>query len=179
MTDNFNKALPYLKSLSVLELLRVHRWTLHKLYDLKVVRTLNAPQADWAERLVAKAYRGKRAESSAKGYDIIASDQSLLQVKSTVIGKRKRRWSNSSSFRSEKFNKLVVVIFDAEDLSVRRAAEFSRDEIQHNLRYQEYVNGSRLVIRDSLMDAGVDVTARLQQAAKAIDRETDVALCER
>ena len=178
MTDNFEKALPYLKKLSVLELLRAQRWTLHKLFDLKVVRTLNLPQADWAEQLVAKAYSGTLAGPSAKGHDVVAGNGSRLQVKSTALGKRKRKSTGSSSFRSREFDKLIVVVFDAEDMSVKRAAKFSLEEVDGRLTHQEYVNGDRLMIKDTLMDVGKDITDRLRQAATAIDRETNVELCE-
>ena len=166
MTDNFAKALPYLESLSVLELLRVHRWTLHKLYDHGVVRTLNAPQGDWAETLVAEAYGGELVKRSGKGRDVLVDDMSI-QVKSRVFTKKGS--NKSSSIRSWDFEKLVAVIFDTHDLSVKEAREFDADWVENRANYQGYVNAESLSLNATLMRSGEAVTERLEEAAVALD----------
>ena len=167
MTDNFNKALPYLESLSVLELLRVHRWTLHELHRLGAVRTFNAPQGDWAEMLVAEAYGGKLEKKSGKGYDLMVDDTSI-QVKSRVITQKGS--NKSSSIRNWDFEKLVAVILDTQELSVMEAREFVGNRVENKAHYQGYVNAETLALNPKLMQGGTDVTKRLREAAIAVDR---------
>ena len=167
MTDNFDKALPYLESLSVLELLRVHRWTLHKLYDLEVVRTFNPPQGDWAETLVAEASGGKLVKKSVKGHDVVA-DKTRIQVKSRVITQKGS--NKSSSIRNWDFEKLVAVIFNTNDLSITDAREFPRETLESRAHCQGYVNAESLALNATLMRTGADVTEELHAAAVALDR---------
>ena len=167
MTDNFAKALPYLESLAVFELLRVHRWTLHELYRLGAVRTFNAPQGDWAETLVAEAYGGNLEKKSGKGYDLVVDDISI-QVKSRVITQKGS--NKSSSIRNWDFEKLVAVILDTQDLSVIEAREFVGDKVKGKAHHQGYVSGDALALNPKLMRGGTDITTQLRNAAIAVDR---------
>ena len=168
MTDNFAKALPCLESLSVLELLRVHRWTLHKLYDLTAVRTFSQPQGDWAERLVAEAYSGELVKRSVKGHDVVA-DETRIQVKSRVPTPKGS--NKSSSIRSWEFDKLVAVIFDTHSLSVKEAREFPSEQLENRAYYQEHTNAETLTLNATLMKTGTNVADELNAAAAALDRQ--------
>ena len=170
MTNHFDSALPHLESLSVFELLRVHRWTLHRLLELGVVRTFNAPQGDWAETLVAEAYKGEIAKKSAKGHDVIV-DESRIQVKSGVIHRTKKGSIKSSAIRSWDFEKLVAALFNTDDLGVEKATELLRERIEYSGYYQEHVNAESLPLNARLMSEGTDVTAELQAAAETVNRQ--------
>ena len=167
MTDNFDKALPYLEPLSVLELLRVHRWTLHKLHKLGAVRTFNPPQGDWAETLVEEAYGGELVEKSGRAQDVLV-DKTSIQVKSRVLTQKGSY--KSSSIRSWDFDKLVAVIFDTHDFGVLKATEFVGTRVRPKAHPQEHVNAESLDLNSKLMRSGTDITKQLQDAAIAVDR---------
>lgn len=166
MTDNFEEALPYLQKLSVLELLRVHRWTLHELHTLGAVRTFNAPQGDWAEKLVTEAYGGEPVRRSGRAHDVLV-DGTRIQVKSRVLTKKGS--NKSSAIRSWDFEKLVAVIFDTHDFRVTQATEFVGTELKRKAHYQEHVNAETLALNPTLMRSGTDVTGKIEAAAVAVD----------
>ena len=63
---------------------------------------------------------------------------------------------------------MVVVLLDPDDLSVGRATELSLEVVHDNGRYIKHVNGYVLVPNQALMDQGIDVTERLQVAARSL-----------
>ena len=77
-----------LEDLPTIDLMRLHRASLYELHRRGIIRTLNAPQGDWAELLVATAYNGRLASNSEKSFDIVADDGRRLQVKARVIDHR-------------------------------------------------------------------------------------------
>ena len=153
---------------SVFDLIRVHRRTLFELRQRGVIRTLNQPQGDWAETLVKVAYGGQLAAKSEKGYDVIASDGTRLQVKSRALDHLNVGSSTTSVFRSWEFDVMVIVLLNPADLSVGRAAELPLGAVRDNARYIEHTNGSVLVPNDALMSQGINVTEWLREAARSL-----------
>ena len=91
------------------------------------MRTLNSPQGDWAELLVATAYAGHRAPNSEKSWDVRARDGRRLQVKSRALDHTQVGSNTTSPFRSWDFDTAVIVLLNPEDLTVARAAELPVD----------------------------------------------------
>ena len=174
VTNNFDSALPFLESLSIFELLRVHRWTLHRLVELGVVRSLNAPQGDWAETLVTEAYNGELVKKSGAARDVIAEDGSSLQVKSRVVDPTKKGSNKTSSIRSWDFDKLVAVILNTDDLRVEKATEFIGKKVENRAYYHEHVHGESLVLNAILMSQGTDVTKKLQAAETVVNHRCSI-----
>ena len=165
MTYNSDASSLDLVSLSVLDLIRLHRRTLYELKERGIVRTLNHPQGDWAERLVKDAYGGVLASTSEKGYDVLANGE-RLQVKSRAIDHRNMRAGElTSTFRSWEFDRMVVVLLNPTDLSVGSAAELTRQVVWENKIERSHVNGFVLTPNDALMSQGKDVTEALHEAA--------------
>lgn len=160
--------LPPLGSLSIPDLIRLHRSTLSELFRRNVVRTMNAPQGDWAEYLVAVAYEGARAANSEKSWDVAAADGRRLQVKSRVLDPDNVGSNGTSPFRSWDFSAAVIVLFDSEDLSVLSAAELPVDTIRELATYRKHVNGH--VFRPSKVNLahGTDVTELLRRTAASL-----------
>lgn len=165
MTADSNALPVRVEDLSVLEIMRLHRQTLHELLKRGIVRTLNQPQGDWAETLVKFAYDGRLAEKSEKGFDVITPDGTRLQVKARAIDHQGVGSNTISYIRSWDFDAMVIVLLDPNDLSVGRASELSREIVDDNARFVEHVNGHTLVPNDALMSEGIDVTDRLRTAA--------------
>ena len=168
MTADAHSSSVRVEDLSVFDLIRLHRQTLYELLQRGVIRTLNQPQGDWAETLVKVAYRGQLAAKSEKGYDVIASDGTRLQVKSRALDHLDVGSNTTSVFRSWEFDAMVIVLLDPDDLSVGRAAELPLKAIHDNARYVGHTNGYVLVPNDALMSQGVDVTERLRAASRTL-----------
>lgn len=155
-----------LTDLETAELMRLHRGSLYELHRRGIVRTLNAPQGDWAELLVATAYNGELASNSEKSYDVTASDGRRLQVKARALDHEHIGSQITSPFRSWDFDAAIIVLLNPMDLSVGRATELTIDEVKANATYRKHVNGHILRPNDVLMSQGTDVTDRLSAAAK-------------
>ena len=169
MTADAHPSPERVETLSVFDLIRVHRRTLFELRQRGVIRTLNQPQGDWAETLVKVAYGGQLAAKSEKGYDVIVSDGTRLQVKSRALDHLNVGSSTTSVFRSWEFDAMVIVLLNPADLSVGRAAELPLGAVRDNARYIEHTNGFVLVPNDTLMNQGIDVTERLRAAAHSVE----------
>jgi hypothetical protein len=156
------------ESLGTAALMRLHRASLFELYRRGVVRTLNAPQGDWAELLVVTAYGGFLAPNSVKSYDVLAADGRRLQVKSRAIDHERVGSDITSPFRSFDFDAAVIVLLDPIHLGVGRAAELSVDLVRQHASYRKHVNGYVLLPTPGLMDLGVDKTMDLRSAAEQL-----------
>ena len=148
--------------------MRLHRQTLYELIRREVVRTWNQPQGDWAETLVKVAYDGQLAAKNEKGFDVIASDGTRLQVKARALDYPRVGSNITSAFRSWEFDAMVVVVLDPNDLSVTKAAKLSRDTVEKNANYRSHFSGWVLVPNEALMKQGADVTERLRDAAHSL-----------
>ena len=157
-----------LANLKTVELMALHRATLYTLYEKGIVRTLNAPQGDWAELLVATAYQGTLAPNSEKSYDVLSKDGRRLQVKARALRQVDVGSQATSPFRTWGFDAAVIVLLNPEDLSVGRAAELPLKMVQEHSTYRKHVNGFVLRPSVSLMDQGIDITERLSKAAQGI-----------
>ncbi len=157
-----------LTKLSAQQLIALHRSTLRELYDRGIVRTMNAPQGDYAERLVAEAYGGKLAPNSEKSWDIATPEGVRIQVKSRVLHPDRPGTRQMSVFRSWGFDLAVVILFSNEDLSITQAVELEAAVIKEHARYVAHVNGWNLVATPQIMALGRDITAEIQGAALAL-----------
>jgi len=160
--------LPSLDSLSTKELIQLHRSTLSELFRRNVVRTMNAPQGDWAEYLVAQAYDGKMAPNSEKSWDVETADGRKLQVKSRVLDPDNVGSNGTSPFRSWNFSAAVIVLFDSEDLSVLRASEIPVTAIQELSTYRAHTNGHVFRPTKANLEHGADVTDLLRRTADSL-----------
>ena len=126
----------------------------------------HAPQGDWAELLVARAYEGELAPNSEKSWDVRSHDGRTLQVKCRVLDPDRVGSNGTSPFRSWDFDASVVVLLWPIDLSVARAVEFTVDQTREHSRWRTHVNGAVLIPNHAVMDVGLDVTDKLSAAAQ-------------
>jgi len=154
-----------LTKLSAHQLIALHRSTLRELYDRGIVRTMNAPQGDYAERLVAEAYDGELAPNSEKSWDVATPDGHNIQVKSRVVQENRPGTRQMSVFRSWGFDLAVVILFSNEDLSITQAVELDASVIKEHARYVKHVNGWTVTATPDIMALGRDITMDIQRAA--------------
>ncbi len=145
--------------MSVRDLIRLHRATLHELHRREIVRTWNQPQGEWAELIVAAAYDGKVADNaSEEAWDVRAEKGRRIQVKARVI---QGPSDTFSPFRHWGFDTFVAVILDTEDLSVAEGYWMTKAKAENNAHYVKSLNGHRLSVAQ-VRRLGKDVTAELQ-----------------
>lgn len=85
-----------LGGMEISELLALYRSILAELRGRGVIRTDNAPAGDYAEYLVAIAFKGEPAPNVAeKGWDVKTADGTRLQVKARVVSEPVRRSRDS------------------------------------------------------------------------------------
>lgn len=158
-----------LKHRTVQDLIALHRATLKELVRRGIVRTMNAPQGDFAERLVAEAFEGELAPNSEKSWDVRTGSGVLLQVKSRVVhdgGPASARMT--SPFRSWSFDAAIIVFFADNDLSVIQATELSVEAVRELSRWRSHINGWVLTPSEAVMASGRDVTELLRTAAVSL-----------
>jgi hypothetical protein len=138
-----------------------------------VVRSSNNPVADYAEALVAKAFRLDLAKTVATGYD--AQDPrtgETYQVKArrlTDFNKsRQRGVIRKLDAANPPFDYLVGVLFER-DFRVLRAALVPFVTVVTQAARVDYVGAWRLILRDDVwnLDSVTDVTAPLRQAGES------------
>lgn len=142
-------------------LLRLYSAILDELLHRGVVRSRNAPSGDFAEYLASTVYGGELAPPSAKGYDLRAKDDRLVQVKCRVV-KPKQSRGNYSFLRSWEFDVCVFVQLNYVDYGVVSAVEVPRAGVESLAQVNAHVNGSRVRLTDDLL-----------QVQGAVDRTTD------
>jgi len=154
-----------LSGMEVAELLALYRSILAELQSRGVIRTDNAPAGDYAEYLVAIAFKGELASSAAeKGWDVKA-DGTRLQVKARVVSDPARRGQRQlSPFRSFDFDEAVIVLFSDKDYSVSRAVRLPRAVVEELSVDNAHVNGRILHATDEVLDhvRAIDVTNQLR-----------------
>ncbi len=129
---------------------------------------MNAPQGDYAEKLVAEAYGGELAPNSEKSWDVLTTGGIRIQVKSRVVRANDAGTRQMSVFRSWNFDVSVVILFSNNDLSINKASELEALIVKQHARYVKHVNGWRLIATEQVLDQGVDVTERLRRAALSL-----------
>lgn len=153
------------------ELLASYGAILSALRDRGVIRTENSPIGDYAEYLAARALGLTLADNSGIGWDGRDSAGIRYQIK----GRRITRWSTSRQLgtmrglEGDPFDILVGVLFD-EHCLVIRAALIPIGIVRTLARRSDHVNGSALILRDSVwLEPGVvDATERLRLAAGSV-----------
>lgn len=129
---------------------------------------MNAPQGDYAEKLVAEAYGGELAPNSEKSWDVLTAGGIRIQVKSRVVRANDAGTRQMSVFRSWNFDISVVILFSNNDLSVNKASELEAPIVRQHARYVKHVNGWHLIATEQVLDQGVDVTERLRRTALSL-----------
>jgi hypothetical protein len=157
-----------LSGMEVAELLALYRSILAELRGRGVIRTDNAPAGDYAEYLVAIAFKGELAPNAAeKGWDVKTADGARLQVKARVVSEPARRSQRQlSPFRSFGFDEAVIMLLSERDYSVARAVRLPRAVVEKLSVNNSHVNGHILHATEQVLDdpAAVDVTDALRAA---------------
>ena len=128
---------PNLARLTDPELLHTWGRLMELLRDRGIVQSGNSPIADVAETVVVEHYGGERAPPNTRGWDVRVGRR-RLQVKALRQARRKR--SQLSPIRSEDYDAVVVVVFDAE-LHVKEIWEIPRRAVPEVSRRSDWVNG--------------------------------------
>ncbi len=151
--------------MSVRDLIRLHRKTLHELHDLGVVRTRNQPQGEWAELIVAEAYNGKIADNASEtAWDVKTKKGQLIQVKARVIQKPSDTFS---PFRHWGFDTFIAVILDTEDLSVVEGYSMTKAKAKKNAHFVRSLNGDRLSV-SQVRKLGKDISDELRRGERKL-----------
>ena len=151
------------------ELLASYGAILTALRERGVIRTENSPVGDVAEWLAARAFGLELAANSGVGWD----GRDAAGVRYQIKSRRITRWSSSRQLGTmrgldgDPFDVLLGVLFD-EQCAVTRAALIPIAIVRTLARRSDHVNGSSLMLRDSvwLLPGVVDVTDRLRAAAE-------------
>lgn len=169
MTWKTDDALPDLEVLSVPELIQLSRRTLYALRDRQVVHTLDNLTGGLAELLVSIAYDGELAPNSQKGYDVMAGREQL-QVKARALPYPNVGSNTTGVIGPGNYDKMIVVLFNPEDLSVAMASELTPDLVELRKTAK-----NRLVPNRVLMEElGTPKTELLQAAARELYNWPDV-----
>lgn len=168
VTDNESDA--DLTTHSLAELFSLYRGILSELRRRNVVRTENAPAGDYAEYLVAAAFKGTLATNSEKSYDVISAHGERLQVKARVVSvPPKAGQLQLSPFRSFDFDSAVIVLLSDRDYSVWKAARIAAETVQAAGTYNSHVNGTIVFARPELM--GHPDAEDVTEAIRAVQTE--------
>lgn len=130
---------------------------------------MNAPQGDFTERLVTKAFEGELAPNSEKSWDVRTGSGVLLQVKSRVIHDGDPASARATSpFRSWDLDAAVIVLLADNNVSVVQATELPVDAVREVSRWVGHVNGWVLTPSNAVMASGRDITELLRTAATSL-----------
>jgi hypothetical protein len=155
-----------LGSLPLARLFSMYRGILAELRLRGVVRTENAPAGDYAEYLVATAFRAELAPNSEKSWDVRLADGARIQVKARVVSDPiKASQRQLSPFRSFDFDDAIIVFLSDGDYSVRQAARVPRAVVQAAATYNKHVGGDIAFARPQLMnhEKATDITDVLRR----------------
>lgn len=153
------------------ELFALYQAIRRQLREQGVIRSNNAPAADWAEYLAQHVYAGTLAPASEKSRHIETEDGRRLQVRSRVVSDPPQAGQRQlTTLRSFDFDALVIVLLNDIDYSVVRAVELSMDDVKSFVREDKHVNGYRLIANDTVLSAGHDRTDDFRVAAQSAGR---------
>lgn len=154
-------------SLSDRRLLAMYGDVMKELRARGLVRSSNGPGADYAEGLIAKAFKLKLNVASTAGHDGVDSRGFRYEVKCRrLAGRNKsRQLSAIRGLEKKHFDYLVGVLFDY-DFSVLRAALIPYSVVKQHANFVERTNSWRFLLRDGVWElAGVkDITAKVRKA---------------
>jgi hypothetical protein len=132
-----------------------------------LVRSSNGPGADYAEGLIAKAFKLELNVASTAGHDGVDSRGLRFEVKCRrLTGHNKsRQLSAIRGLEKKHFDYLAGVLF-GHDFSVLRAALIPYRVVKEQANFVERTNSWRFLLRDSVWKlAGVkDITEKVRKA---------------
>ena len=169
MTWQTDDLLPDLEALCVPELIQLHRRTLYALRDREVVHTLDNLTGGLAETLVSIAYEGELAPNSQKGYDVMAGRE-RLQVKARALPYPKVGSNTTGTIGPGHYDKMIVVLFNPEDLSVAMASELTPEVVEARKTPKNVLVPNRVLMEE----LGTPRTALLQAAARELYNWPDI-----
>ena len=153
-------------AMSIAELIRLNRATLSELRDRNITRSFNNPPGDFAETLVAAAFDGELAESSAKGFDV-TTRTGRLQVKSRTNPPNATQTRGSTQFGTTRTfdttDQFVYVILRHEDLYPVEAWTVAPADAESASNRSIWVSGSSITL-SKVRQLGEDVTGQLRTA---------------
>ena len=147
-------------------LLETYALVLAELRRRAVVRSGNAPAADYGEWLVARALGGELV-GPTKSYELLLEDGERIAVR-TVTGVRPGEGrAETPVFRSWGFDAVALVLLSETDYSVQRGVLVPRAVVQAASRRSEHDSGSVLEITPELLggEQTRDLTGELRTAA--------------
>jgi hypothetical protein len=117
-----------------------------------VTRSANSPVADWAEQLVSRRLGLKLVKQAMAGYDALDGADLRVQIKGRRITKRKRSMQLGTMRGLDKggFDYLVAVVF-GERMELRQMWKLPIELVREHARFQEHVNGHRLMLQGALL----------------------------
>ena len=156
------------------ELFALHRGTLVELRARGVVRTEHAPQGDYAEWLVVRAFGGVLEANSRQSWDVTTPTGERIQVKARVLS-TKNKSRQLSAFRSFDFDAVVVVLFSEIDLGVVRAVKMPSAVVKAQGAWRQHTNSYTVHANAALLDhtEAVDVSELLRQASDRREKFDD------
>ena len=173
MSWNPDDSLPDIEPLSVPALIQLHRRTLYALRDREVVHTLDNLTGGLGETLVSIAYGGELAPNSQKGYDVVVKADGKterLQVKARALPYPKVGSNMTGTIGPGHYDKMVIVLFNPEDLSVLMASELTREVVEERKTKKNVLVPNKVLMEDF----GDPVTELLQAAARELYKWPEV-----
>jgi hypothetical protein len=160
-----------LKTLSVIELLKLHAAVLDELRLREIIRSSNGPSGDYAEILFSRAFGWNLENNSSAGYDAVDESRTRFQIKCRRVTAKNpsRQMSALRNLLSDPFDTLAAVLLDRE-FTVLRAALIPISVVIEKSTFTKHVNAHRFILRDSVwsLPGVIDVTDELKRAQRAI-----------
>lgn len=149
------------------ELLSLYTAVMDELRTRAVVRSSNAPGADYAESLVAKAMKLKLNTASTAGYDGIDARGKKYEVKCRrpTTHNKSRQLSAIRGLEHEHFDFLVGVLFNP-DFTILRVALIPYRVVKEHASFVPSTNSWKFMLRDRVWSLpGVkDITDQVRKA---------------
>ena len=151
------------------ELLGDYARILSDLRTRGVLRSANAPTADYAEWLFQRALGGELVgDGSVRSYSLTLPDGDRVQVKARVVSNPPGKGQlQTSPFRSWDFEFAGLVLLRDSDYTVQRAGIVPVDVVRALATVRVHVNGFVVQMTDTLFGHAQtrDVTERLKAVA--------------
>lgn len=149
------------------QLLTLYGNVMNELRARGVVRSSNGPVADYAEGLVARAFKLKLNTASTAGHDGVDSKGTRYEVKCRRVSlhNKSRQLSAIRGLERRHFDFLVGVLFNA-DFTIARAALIPFQIVKAHSSFVEKTNSWKFFLRDSVwtLEGVKDITAKLKKA---------------
>lgn len=156
-----------IKKLTDRQLLELYCNLMEELRVRSIVRSANGPGADYAEGLVAKAFKLKLNAASTAGYDGITPQGDKVEVKCRRLTphNKSRQLSAIRGLEKKHFDFVAGILFN-HDFTVLRAALIPYRIVKSHSSYVQKTNSWKFLLRDSVWTLpGVeDITVRVKDA---------------